>query len=93
MEKYPELGLTEAGRTSKNTAQQEKAMEQFTTDSIKKLTAHDIPVTVENVYAAHFLGSSGAVDVLGGLNEPRRRGPAVMKANNFYLESSDFRTG
>lgn len=62
MSQYPELGLTAGGRT--DPAQQERAMAQFTQDNARTLSQAGIPVNPGNLYAAHFLGASGAQQAL-----------------------------
>lgn len=78
------LALTEAGRTSKNTTQQESAMEWYTNQNIKELKASDVEITPEHIYAAHFLGAEAAIKVLGSVGENKLAplvGESVMKAN------------
>lgn len=86
MTRHPELGLTENGRVSQNTEQQERAMEQFTRDNIAVLERNGLELSTENIYAAHFLGAEGAVNVLTAENPSRLRNVVsaeVMSANNF----------
>jgi hypothetical protein len=64
MQQAPDLGLTEDGRVSGNTAQQEKAMKWFTEQNIRKLKREGVAVNLDNIYAAHFLGVDKAVAVL-----------------------------
>lgn len=96
MEKAPELELTENGRVSKDTEQQDKAMVYFTERNIAALTKAEVPVTVENIYAAHFLGVNGAIDVLSSPDKMKLQtlvGSKVMSANNFKAKwkVSDFK--
>jgi len=55
--KYPELGLTPDGRT--DPAQSTRAMERFTADNARALTAAGVPITPGNLYVSHFLGEAG----------------------------------
>lgn len=96
MNRAPELGLTENGRVAKNTEQQEKAMEWFTTQNVQTLAANDIPITTDNVYAAHFLGADAAVKVLQSANDTKLKtlvGTEVMNANGFKnsMKVKDFK--
>lgn len=52
----PKLGLTTSGRTSKNTEQQEKAMDFMLHYNAMKLAEADIKVTNESLYGAHRFG-------------------------------------
>ena len=86
MNSAPELELTRAGRTSADTRQQEKAMRWFTEHNATRLKRADIPITAENLYAAHFLGASKAIAVLSAPNELKIKtlvGDSVMEANDF----------
>jgi hypothetical protein len=52
----PDLGLTENGRTAKDSSQQEKAIESEIEENTKSFMAYDIPVTEENLLGAHKFG-------------------------------------
>lgn len=81
-----DLELTEDGRISSDTSQQEAAMEWFTKENVKQLSEAGIEITEENIYAAHFLGASSAVKVLtadSDLNLSTLVGGGVMEANDF----------
>lgn len=56
MHSAPDLGLTENGRTAKDTSQQEKAMDWSLNDHAARLTEKDIPVNSTTLYEAHKLG-------------------------------------
>jgi len=81
--RYPEAGLTVDGRT--DPTQQEAAIRLFTSENARYLKGRGIPLNNGNLYAAHFLGASDAVKVLGaseGLVSDYV--PAsVVKANRF----------
>lgn len=62
MIRHPELGLTADGRT--DAAQSLAALKAFTADNAAVLTGVGITPTNANLYAAHFLGAGGAVNVL-----------------------------
>lgn len=80
--RYPELGLTPDGRGDE--AQEERAIKALTRDNTRALIASGISPTYANTYAAHFLGSGTAAQVLKAPdNMPIGRivGPKVMRAN------------
>ena len=86
MDSAPELELTEAGRTSEDTSQQEKAMLWFTKDNARRLTRADIEVTADSLYAAHFLGANRAITVLSAPSDMKMKELVprnVMVANDF----------
>ncbi|WP_407530153.1 hypothetical protein [Methylobacterium oryzisoli] len=62
--KYPDLGLTASGRT--DPAQQERAMQAFTADNARALSAAGLPVNPATLYASHFLGEAGGPRFLSG---------------------------
>lgn len=62
--KYPDLGLTPNGRT--DPAQQERAMQAFTDDNAKALTAAGVPINPGNLYVSHFLGEAGGPRFIAG---------------------------
>lgn len=95
-EQAPQLGLTTNGRTA-SADQQEKAMEWFTKQNMKTLTKNDIPLTTENIYAAHFLGVNKAVEILQAPATAKLRpliGNDAMEANDFpkSMKVKDFKT-
>ena len=61
-QQFPDAGLTADGRT--DPAQQEIAIRLFTKQNENYLTSHGVAATNANLYAAHFLGASAAVQVL-----------------------------
>lgn len=82
----PELGLTENGRTAKNTDQQEKAAQFLTQQSADLLNKNGIQPTTDNVYAAHLLGLSTAVSVLKASGDTKLKTLVeadALKANGF----------
>jgi len=96
MDRAPELGLTEEGRISADTTQQEKAANWFTEQNAKALQGAELPVTTENLYAAHFLGAKKAVEVLGTPGSEKLKGivgDRVMEANDFRssMKVKDFK--
>lgn len=60
----PELNLTENGRVSRNSEQQERAMEWQTRQNMAALRRAEVDVTAQSIYAAHILGVEKAVKVL-----------------------------
>ncbi|MEO1027591.1 MAG: hypothetical protein AAFX02_00910 [Pseudomonadota bacterium] len=92
---HPELGLTADGRT--DPIQQEKAIRAFTADNAAVLQSNGIETTNANLYAAHFLGAGGAVQVLTAADETKISSivsPGVIKANQFLrsMTVGDFRS-
>lgn len=86
MRDAPELGLTEDGRISEDTSQQETAMRYFTSRNAQHLMENDIEPTIENLYVAHFLGRYGAVKVLGASDNTKLKtlvGKDVIRSNHF----------
>lgn len=67
----PELGLTENGRVSKDTAQQEKAMKWAIQDNTRGLMAYEIPVTTENLLGAHKFGFDNFVTIYNADNNSK----------------------
>lgn len=91
MDSAPELELTRAGRTSADTAQQEKAMRWFTEHNARRLRRADIDVDIDSLYAAHFLGVNKAITVLSAPEELKIAdlvSDEVMRANDFPEEMS-----
>lgn len=87
MENYPSLGLTKDGRM--DPAQQERAIAAFTAGNANALARADLPATGANLYAAHFLGASGAVSVLGASDGTMVASivpPSVIVANPFLSD-------
>jgi len=62
--KYPELRLTPNGRTDPE--QSTRAMEAFTRDNARALTAAGVPITPGNLYVSHFLGEAGGPRFIAG---------------------------
>lgn len=97
MRRAPELGLTLSGRTSMNTTQQEKAMRWFTAQNVRTLTRNGIEPTIENIYAAHFLGAERAAKVLKSPADFKMKvliSADAMSANDFSnsMRVRDFKT-
>lgn len=83
MKTHPELGLTPDGRTDPE--QSNKAANALTADNATFLSAHGVDTTPGNLYLAHFLGSQGAVNVLGYSDGSDIRGilsPNAISANS-----------
>jgi muramidase (phage lysozyme) len=80
--RYPNSGLTRNGRLDPE--QQEIAIRPFTAENQQALMKAGLPSTYANLYAAHFLGSDGAIKVLSApANTPISQlvSSGVMKAN------------
>lgn len=90
---YPDLGLTPNGRT--DPAQQERAMQAFTRDNARALTAAGITINPQNLYGAHFLGAAGATSFIpSALSNPDAPaaslvGPKVAGANRNVFFNKD----
>ncbi len=63
-EQAPELALTQDGRTSSSTSQQEEAMDWYLKHNNEALAREGIKGTLPNLYAAHILGGDNAVKIL-----------------------------
>lgn len=85
----PELGLTENGRTASDPAQQEKAMKWVTEKNMDFLKRADLPVNTENLYVAHILGASKAIQVL------RAPGDTKLKTlvDEKFMTTNDLKNG
>lgn len=55
-EQAPELGLTDNGRVTKDTTQQEKAMKWSLENNAKGLAAYGVDVNIKTLYGAHRFG-------------------------------------
>lgn len=62
----PDLALTENGRVSKNTEQQEKAMDWVLADTTRGLLTYEIPVTEPNILGAHKFGFDNFAAIFEG---------------------------
>lgn len=83
-EQAPELGLTENGRISSNPEQQERAMEWLTKENAKALEGAGIDSNIDNLYAAHFLGVTKAIQILKATGDTKLKtllSENVMQAN------------
>jgi hypothetical protein len=85
----PDLGLTPDGRTDPEQAN--RAMRAFTEENAAALQSAGIPIDGGSLYAAHFLGSGGAKNVLTA--DPNASvasivGQKVVNANPFLANMS-----
>lgn len=90
MARAPELNLTLDGRIS-SPEQQERAMKWSTEQNVKRLNEAGVPITIENLYAAHFLGPNGAVRILAADNDEKivdLTSQKVIDQNNFNQNMS-----
>lgn len=90
--RYPQLGLTDRN----NPEQQEAAIRVFTRENAGRLADAGIPLSNGNLYAAHFLGSEDAIDVLNADDSTlvsEYVSPRVIKANPFLsgMTVADFK--
>lgn len=89
MNRYPELGLTPDGRFDGD--QQERFIKRFTYDNGTALDNAGVPVNNGTMYAAHFLGSDGAIKALRSSNNTPMSevvSSKVIKANPFLRNMS-----
>lgn len=90
---HPELGLQPGGW--RDPGQQEKAMQAFTADNAKQLTAAGIPINPANLYGAHFLGAGGARQFIpAAINSPDAPAvqfvsPGAARANRSVFYNKD----
>lgn len=89
--RHPELGLQPGGW--KDPEQQERAMQAFTADNAKALTAAGIPINPGNLYVSHFLGEEGGPKfIAGAMSNPDAPAvafvsPGAARANrNIFFE-------
>lgn len=93
--KYPDLGLTPNGM--RDPAQQERAMQAFTSDNAKALTAAGVPITPGNLYVSHFLGEAGGPKfIAGAMSNPDAPAvafvsPGAARANRSIFFDADGR--
>jgi hypothetical protein len=89
MTSHPELGLTPNGRS--DPVQQERAIRVFTQQNASQLQQAGLPVNGGDLYAAHFLGATGAKNVLTQPNDTPVStyvDPKVISANPFLRNMS-----
>lgn len=81
---YPELGLTYAGRTAKDTKEQEIAMDRLVRDNSVTLVQNNVEIDINSVYAAHHFGA-GKIAEIWNLSDKsavkKFLGDAAYKAN------------
>jgi hypothetical protein len=75
---------------------QNLAIRRFTESNARRLSGAGIEVNSSNLYAAHFLGAGGAIEVLSSSGSTMLRdivSPAAIRANSFLANMSvaDFR--
>jgi len=71
MNDQPNLGLTENGRVSKDTGQQQKAFEFISKQSSEYLQAAGLEVNTENIYASYLMGPLKAIEVLSSKDDTK----------------------
>lgn len=88
----PDLGLTENGRVSKDSGQQEKAMQFQTQANAKQLGAQDLPVDAETLYGAHILGADKAVKLYQAAADTKLK--TILKVEDFaaHPEFQNYKT-
>lgn len=67
----PSLGLTDSGRISKNTEQQEKAMDWFLHRATEKLAENDVKVDKGALLGAFKIGASKYIDIAKAPNDTK----------------------
>lgn len=70
-EAAPSLGLTENGRVSKDTSQQEKAMDYIIQENTRGLLTYEIPVTEENLLGTHKFGLENFIAIMESKDEDK----------------------
>jgi len=94
-QRHPELGLQPGGW--KDPDQQERAMQAFTADNAKALTAAGIPINPGNLYVSHFLGEAGGPKfITGAMQNPDAPAvafvsPGAARANRSIFFEKDGR--
>lgn len=73
----PDLGLTENGRVSKDTAQQDRAIEWESNNNARLLAGQGIPVNTESLYAAHMLGIKKAISLYQGAADDKLKAAGI----------------
>jgi len=79
----PSLGLTDNGRVSKDTREQEKAMKWSLEDNAKRLSSFQIEPSTANLYGAHRFGANDYIAVLLSDNDNQKLTEIVENANLF----------
>jgi hypothetical protein len=80
----PQLVLTDNGRVSKNTEQQQQAFEYETEENTKILKTVGIEPTVENIYGAHIVGALKLIEIYSAPKDSRLStlvDEKILKAN------------
>lgn len=84
---YPELRLTYAGRSAKDTTEQEIAMDRLVRDNAVTLLQNNVEISLNSVYAAHHFGS-GRISRLWNLEDNNRSVEEILgkgaKKNDAY---------
>ncbi len=92
MRQAPELGLTENGRTTKDSSQQEKAIDWSLHQDAVRLEDKDIPVNQHTLYGAHVLGFENYEKLFNASGDSKVKtvlGAEVLKA---HPELQNFKT-
>lgn len=87
MNEAPELGLTASGRTSRDTSQQEAAMDYFTDRNAELLWEEGLELSTENLYALHFLGQNAGPRILAAAGHEKLKNLGLSKK---VFESNGF---
>jgi len=89
----PQLALTENGRVSQKTEQQERAFEYTSKQSGEILRASGFQTTPENIYGSHILGPLKLVEVLSAQDGTRINTLVDTKVLKAYGVDSDVTVG
>lgn len=92
MRQAPELGLTENGRTAKNSAQQEKAIDWSLHSNAIQLADKDIPVNAQTLFGAHRLGIDDYVKVFKAPADTKLKTVLSSEVLNQHPELANFKT-
>ena len=86
----PDLGLTENGRVSKDSSQQEMAFQYEIEQAAELLTSYELPVNEENLLGAHKFGLENYVNILA--SDPKATLQSVLgKGEANKPEFKDFK--
>lgn len=92
MKSAPELGLTDAGRTSKNSTQQEKAIDWSLKENAGLLAEKDIPVNNLTMYGSHVLGVTDYLKVYNAPADTKTKSVLSADVIKDHPELANFKT-
>lgn len=92
MQSAPELGLTENGRTTKDTTQQEKAIDWSLHQNAAVLSQKDLPVNNLTLYGSHLIGVDNYVKVYNATADSKIKTVLGSDAFKDHPEMQNFKT-